>query len=88
MIPLGGHDLCVHKGHHSCLPTLRPDGRALTLTDKVTDPQLKVHVVVQRWQKNDGKVITVIYGSHAAAIEEVVRNLVSEGPASRLINKH
>jgi hypothetical protein len=34
MIPLGGHDLCVHKGHHSCLPTLRPDGRALTLTRK------------------------------------------------------
>jgi hypothetical protein len=56
-------------------------------TDKVTDPHLKVHVVVQRWQKNDGKVITVIYGSHAAAIEEVVRNLVSEGPAGRLINK-
>lgn len=32
MIPLGGHDLCVHKSHHSCLLTLRPDGRALTLT--------------------------------------------------------
>jgi hypothetical protein len=60
---------------------------ASKFTDKVTDPHLKVHVVVQRWQKNDGKVITVIYGSHAAAIEEVVRNLVSEGPASRLINK-
>jgi len=29
MILLCGHDHCVHKGHHSCLPTLRPDGRAL-----------------------------------------------------------
>jgi hypothetical protein len=23
---------CVHKGHHSCLPTLRPDGSGTTLT--------------------------------------------------------
>ena len=32
MIPLCGHNLCVHKGHHSCLPTLRPDGSGMTLT--------------------------------------------------------
>src|SRR3984893_15019831 len=32
MISPCGHDRCVHKGHHSCLPTLRPDGSAMTLT--------------------------------------------------------
>jgi len=37
MILLCGHDHCVHKGHHSCLLTLRPDGRALTLTNHI-DP--------------------------------------------------
>src|SRR5439155_12926922 len=36
MILLSGHAHCVHKGHHSCLPTLRPDGRALTLTNQGT----------------------------------------------------
>lgn len=35
MILLRGHDRCVHKGHPACLPTLRPDGRALTLTLKI-----------------------------------------------------
>src|SRR6266481_8368972 len=33
MISPCGHDRCVHKGHHSCLPTLRPDGSGMTLTD-------------------------------------------------------
>ncbi len=32
MISPCGHDRCVHKGHHSCLPTLRPDGSGMTLT--------------------------------------------------------
>ncbi len=36
MISPCGHDRCVHKGHHSCLPTLRPDGSGMTLTEKQT----------------------------------------------------
>src|SRR5882724_4657848 len=32
MISPCGHDRCVHKGHHSCLLTLRPDGSGMTLT--------------------------------------------------------
>ena len=32
MILLRGHDRCVHKGHHACLPAPRPDGRRSTLT--------------------------------------------------------
>jgi hypothetical protein len=32
MISPCGHDRCVHKGHHLCLPTLRPDGSGMTLT--------------------------------------------------------
>jgi hypothetical protein len=53
--------------------------------DEVTDATLKVYVVVQRWQKSDGNVITVVYSSHAAAVEAVVENLVSETQASKLI---
>src|SRR2546429_1629136 len=34
MISPCGHDRCVHKGHHSCLPTLRPDGSGMTLTER------------------------------------------------------
>src|SRR6266436_2369891 len=40
MISPCGHDRCVHKGHHSCLPTLRPDGSGMTLTVNSLVPDL------------------------------------------------
>jgi hypothetical protein len=59
----------------------------IKFSDETSDQAAKIHVVVQRWRKSDGKVMSVIYGSHAAAIEFVVENLVSEEKASILISK-
>lgn len=56
-------------------------------TDKVTGPNLKVHVVVQRWQKKDGGIVTVAYGSHTAAVEAIVKTLVSPTQASNLLKQ-
>jgi len=56
--------------------------------DKLKDPHLKVFITVQRWRKGDGKVISVIYGSHGAAIEFVVQTLVSEQEAAALLAQH
>jgi hypothetical protein len=53
--------------------------------DTVSGTKMKVHVLLQRWQTDDGSVVTVIYGSHAAAIEQVVKKLVSERLAASLI---
>jgi hypothetical protein len=54
-------------------------------TDQIMDPHLKVYVVVQRWLRSDGSIVTVVYSSHAAAVEAVVKTLVSEPKASELI---
>ena len=53
--------------------------------DTVRDMKMKIHVLLQRWQRDDGTVVTVIFGSHAAAIEQVVNKLVSEKLATNLI---
>jgi hypothetical protein len=53
--------------------------------DRVSDTNMKVHVLLQRWQTEEDNVVTVIYGSHAAAIEQVVKKLVSEPLAAGLI---
>jgi hypothetical protein len=54
MISPCGHDRCVHKGHHSCLPTFRPGGSGLTLTieRKVGHPA-KIRAAEPRKQKHD-----------------------------------
>lgn len=48
------------------------------ILDRYVDQRTRVPALVQRWQETDGRIITVIYSSHAFAVEVVVRHLVSE----------
>jgi hypothetical protein len=73
------------RNFHNGVDDLKSSKR---FVDKLTDDEnLRVYVILQRWQETRDSVVTAVYGSHAAAVEAVVKKLVVESSAQELIEE-